>query len=152
MSTRPTNCLSSGRWNCWRCRLNWYRRRSNGWGGAGGPPLSSALPPRLSDVPPAFVTLNAELSPEQHEAIRTALSHPVSVLTGGPGTGKTTALKALIDVLETAHKRYALASPTGRAAKRLAEATGHPASTIHRLLEYSPVDGFQHNEGNPLDI
>ncbi|HJW89252.1 MAG TPA: ATP-dependent RecD-like DNA helicase [Anaerolineales bacterium] len=114
--------------------------------------LSSALPTRLSDVPPAFVTLNAELSPEQHEAIRTALSHPVSVLTGGPGTGKTTALKALIDVLETAHKRYALASPTGRAAKRLAEATGHPASTIHRLLGFSPGEGFKFSAQNPLQV
>jgi exodeoxyribonuclease V alpha subunit len=81
-----------------------------------------------------------------------ALTHPVSILTGGPGTGKTTCLKALIATLEAQRKSYALASPTGRAAKRLAEATGHPASTIHRLLEFSPVDGFKHNEENPLDV
>ncbi len=81
-----------------------------------------------------------------------ALTHPVSILTGGPGTGKTTCLKALITTLEAQHKRYALASPTGRAAKRLSEATGHPASTIHRLLEFSPVEGFKHNEDNPLDL
>ena len=92
------------------------------------------------------------LSEEQRSALDMALAHPVSILTGGPGTGKTTCLKALIGTLEAQHKRYALASPTGRAAKRLSEATGHPASTIHRLLEYSPVEGFKHNEENPLNI
>ena len=81
-----------------------------------------------------------------------ALSHPVSVLTGGPGTGKTTCLKALITALEALHKRFALASPTGRAAKRLSEATGHPAKTIHRLLEFSPVEGFKHNQESPLNV
>jgi exodeoxyribonuclease V alpha subunit len=114
--------------------------------------LASALPSRLSDLPPAFVPLDPTLSPEQQQAIRTALSHPVSVLTGGPGTGKTTCLKALIGVMETAGKRYALASPTGRAAKRLSEATGRPASTLHRLLAFKPGEGFQHNAGNPLEV
>jgi exodeoxyribonuclease V alpha subunit len=114
--------------------------------------LSTALPSRLSDLPPAFVNIDTQLSTEQQAAIHTALSHPLSILTGGPGTGKTTCLKALIAVMETAHKRYALASPTGRAAKRLSEATGHPASTIHRLLEYSPGDGFKYNPDRPLDI
>ncbi len=92
------------------------------------------------------------LSEEQISAIRVALNSPVSVLTGGPGTGKTTALKALIDVLEAAHITYALASPTGRAAKRLSEATGRPASTIHRLLGYSPGEGFKFNGDNPLPV
>jgi len=78
--------------------------------------LGCALPSRLSDLPPAFVTLDPQLSPEQEIAIRTALSHPLSILTGGPGTGKTTTLRALIAVIESAGKRYALASPTGRAA------------------------------------
>jgi exodeoxyribonuclease V alpha subunit len=81
-----------------------------------------------------------------------ALSHPLSVLTGGPGTGKTTTLKALIAVVESTGKRYALASPTGRAAKRLAQATERPASTIHRLLGYSPGEGFKHNLDNPLPV
>lgn len=92
-----------------------------------------------------------ELSVEQQSAIDMALTHPVSILTGGPGTGKTTCLKALINALEAQRKKYALASPTGRAAKRLAEATGRQARTIHRLLEYSPLEGFKHNENNPLD-
>jgi len=93
-----------------------------------------------------------QLSEEQRSAIEMALTHQVSILTGGPGTGKTTCLKSLITILESQHKSYALASPTGRAAKRLSEATGRQARTIHRLLEYSPVDGFKHNEENPLDL
>ena len=58
----------------------------------------------------------------------------------------------LISTLAAQHKRFALASPTGQAAKRLSEATGHPAGTIHHLLEYSPVDGFNPNYENPLDL
>lgn len=92
------------------------------------------------------------LSDEQRSAIEMALTHSVSVLTGGPGTGKTTCLKALIAALEAGGVTYALASPTGRAAKRLSEATGRPARTIHRLLEYSPVEGFKHKDDNPLDL
>jgi exodeoxyribonuclease V alpha subunit len=92
------------------------------------------------------------LSSEQRAAIEMALTHPVSILTGGPGTGKTTCLKALITALEAQPKTYALASPTGRAAKRLSEATGRSARTIHRLLEYSPIEGFKHNDENPLDL
>jgi exodeoxyribonuclease V alpha subunit len=114
--------------------------------------LSSALPSRLSDLPPAFVTLDPQLSPQQVSAIHTTLSHPLSVLTGGPGTGKTTALRALIAVLDSAGKRYALASPTGRAARRLSEATGNSASTIHRLLGFAPGQGFKHNLENPLPV
>ncbi|HEX5941245.1 MAG TPA: ATP-dependent RecD-like DNA helicase, partial [Anaerolineales bacterium] len=95
---------------------------------------------------------SGNLSEEQRSALEMALTHPVSILTGGPGTGKTTCLKALITALEAGHKRFALASPTGRAAKRLSEATGRPASTIHRLLEYSPIEGFKHNEEAPLDV
>jgi exodeoxyribonuclease V alpha subunit len=92
------------------------------------------------------------LSEEQLAAIDMALTHPVSILTGGPGTGKTTCLKTLIGTLEAQNRKYALASPTGRAAKRLSEATGRSARTIHRLLEYSPVEGFRYTEDNPLDL
>lgn len=90
------------------------------------------------------------LSEGQRAAVQMALTHKVSVLTGGPGTGKTTALRALIRLLDIKRHPVALASPTGRAAKRLAEATGRPAQTIHRLLGFSPVEGFTHNERNRL--
>jgi exodeoxyribonuclease V alpha subunit len=114
--------------------------------------LAKAIPSRLSSLPPMFLQLDPNLSDEQRAAVKTALTHPVSVLTGGPGTGKTTAIQALISALESGRKRYALASPTGRAAKRLAEATGRSASTIHRLLGYSPAEGFKHNPENPLEV
>jgi exodeoxyribonuclease V alpha subunit len=114
--------------------------------------MAYAIPSRLSDIPPAFIEFDTQLAPEQQEAIRMALSHPVSVLTGGPGTGKTTCLQALIAIIESQKKRYALASPTGRAAKRLSEATDRPASTIHRLLGFSPLEGFKHNAENPLQV
>ncbi len=114
--------------------------------------LLRCLLTRLSDLPPLFIQLAPSLTTEQQAAVKTALSHPVSVLTGGPGTGKTTTIKAIITGLEAAGKRYALASPTGRAAKRLSEATGRPASTIHRLLGYSPKEGFKHHRKNPLNL
>jgi len=94
-----------------------------------------------------------KLSREQRLAVYTALQAPVTVLTGGPGTGKTTTLRALIHFLEAKRLRYALATPTGRAAKRVGEATGRPASTLHRLLAYAPQSGaFKHNEENPLPV
>ena len=92
------------------------------------------------------------LSDEQQSAVQMALNNSLSILTGGPGTGKTTCLKALISALEAQRKSYALASPTGRAAKRLSEATERSASTIHRLLEPSPTLGFKRNAENPLEV
>jgi exodeoxyribonuclease V alpha subunit len=92
------------------------------------------------------------LTAQQQSAVRAALSSKVSVLTGGPGTGKTTTLQMVIAALETEDFRYALASPTGRAAKRLSEATGRDAYTIHRLLGYSPREGFAYNEEYPLEV
>ncbi len=93
-----------------------------------------------------------ELTAQQADAVRSALTHKVSVLTGGPGTGKTTTLRTVIQVLLRQRHSFMLASPTGRAAKRLSEATGQPARTIHRMLGFKPSErGFLHNEENPLD-
>lgn len=114
--------------------------------------LATAMPTHLSQRPLPPLPPEFELTSEQENAVRTALRYPVSVLTGGPGTGKTTCLKALILMLEQLRLTTALASPTGRAAKRLSEATGKPASTLHRLLGYTPGEGFRHNSSHPLDI
>jgi exodeoxyribonuclease V alpha subunit len=92
-----------------------------------------------------------QLTEQQGQAVQTALIQKVAILTGGPGTGKTTTLRALLDILDDNRQSYALASPTGRAAKRLAEATGRSAKTIHRLLEFNPGEGFGRHENNPLD-
>jgi exodeoxyribonuclease V alpha subunit len=92
------------------------------------------------------------LAEMQKEAIRKAISGKVLVITGGPGTGKTTLVNSLIRILERREKRITLASPTGRAAKRLSEVSGREAKTVHRLLEYSPKEGnFKRNDDNPLD-
>ncbi len=92
------------------------------------------------------------LTVQQQNAVRAALTNKISVLTGGPGTGKTTTLRAVIRALESINAQYALASPTGRAAKRLSEATERRARTIHRLLGYSPAGGFAFNEHSPLKV
>jgi len=87
----------------------------------------------------------------QRTAVRNALSHKFTILTGGPGTGKTTILRALVEILKAKKVRVHLAAPTGRAAQRLAETTGGFASTIHRLLKYDPAGGgFVANESAPL--
>jgi len=93
-----------------------------------------------------------QLSVQQQDAVRTALRHKVTVLTGGPGTGKTVTVRTVIAAVDALNGRYALCAPTGRAAKRLSEATGRPAKTVHRLLEYSPQEGFRRNETNPLNV
>ncbi len=80
------------------------------------------------------------LSKEQEEAISTCLNNSMSVITGGPGTGKTTIIKCIIDILENIGKEYVLCAPTGRAAKRIKETTGKEAKTLHRLLEITKVD------------
>lgn len=99
---------------------------------------------------------SVEYAPEQREAIFRALYHPLSIITGGPGTGKTTTINAIIDIYERlnpVHYIY-LAAPTGRAAKRMSEATNHEAKTIHRLLCYNPNNGkgggFSYNIDEPL--
>ena len=87
----------------------------------------------------------------QLEAVRTAISSKIMVLTGGPGTGKTTTTMGIISAYQMAGCRILLAAPTGRAAKRMSEATGMEAKTIHRLLEFKPPEGYQKNEDKPLD-
>ena len=92
-----------------------------------------------------------DLTEQQQGAVKAALLNKLSVLTGGPGTGKTTTVNMVIRALEALKVKYALASPTGRAAKRLNETTERPASTLHRLLGYG-ADGFAHDEDNPLEV
>lgn len=87
----------------------------------------------------------------QLEAIRVAVSSKVMVLTGGPGTGKTTTTMGIIAAYRAAGCKIILAAPTGRAAKRMSEANGMEAKTIHRLLEYKPPEGYQRKEENPLE-
>lgn len=95
--------------------------------------------------------LPLSLAEEQVEAARACISDKVLVVTGGPGTGKTTVINAIIRLFEQSKARVLLAAPTGRAAKRMAETSGREAKTIHRLLEYSPrEDGFARGENNPL--
>lgn len=87
----------------------------------------------------------------QQAAIQKALDSKVMVLTGGPGTGKTTTTQGIIAAFKSRHMSILLAAPTGRAAKRMTEATCMEAKTIHRLLEYNPMDGYKRNEENPLE-
>lgn len=92
------------------------------------------------------------LSKEQWVGLKTALTRKVSIITGGPGTGKTTLVRAILAVFHHAGKQVLLCAPTGRAAKRLFEVTGREAKTIHRLLAYDfKTGGFKKNEKNPLD-
>ncbi|WP_164016860.1 ATP-dependent RecD-like DNA helicase [Pyxidicoccus trucidator] len=92
------------------------------------------------------------LAPEQKEAVRQAMVAKVLVITGGPGTGKTTLVNAILSILEKKGRKLLLSAPTGRAAKRMGEATGREAETIHRLLEYNPrTHGFLRDRNNPLD-
>ncbi|MBO8177569.1 MAG: ATP-dependent RecD-like DNA helicase [Bacillus sp. (in: Bacteria)] len=108
--------------------------------------------------------IGIQYAPSQREAIQTALMSPMMILTGGPGTGKTTVIKGIVELYCELHglsmdpKQYAkdesfpivLAAPTGRAAKRMSESTGIPALTIHRLLGWNGLDGFEHDEERPI--
>jgi len=119
---------------------------------------------RLSQAPQALRKIDADqaiawieaklsltLADKQVEAIKAAAASKVMVITGGPGTGKTTIINAILRIFAALKTRIMLAAPTGRAAKRMSEATGHGAKTIHRLLEYSRRSGgFQKNEESPL--
>ena len=119
----------------------------------------------LSTTPKSIRTVNAEnalewvqgqldirLAENQVKAVRCALENKIMVITGGPGTGKTTIINAILKIFAGLKVKTCLAAPTGRAAKRMSETTGHEARTIHRLLEYSfAKGGFQKNEEKPLD-
>lgn len=98
-------------------------------------------------------TDRVELNEDQQKGIMTALSNKITIVTGGPGTGKTTLVRKFLSLLDSERCTYRLAAPTGRAAKRLAESTGRFATTIHRLLEFKPENGsFVHNESNTLKL
>lgn len=106
-------------------------------------------------IPWAEEELSLVFAEKQAEALKTALNAKVMVITGGPGTGKTTLIRAVLKIREARGLRVMLAAPTGRAAKRMAEATGHEAKTIHRMLEYTghgtSFGDFMRNESNPLE-
>jgi len=96
--------------------------------------------------------LSMTLAEKQVEAVRCAVNNKIMVITGGPGTGKTTIINAILKIFSKLKIQILLAAPTGRAAKRMSETTGHEAKTIHRMLEYSiQKGGFQKNDENPLD-
>lgn len=108
--------------------------------------------PNLSvDVSRIEQSVNMKYDEVQADAIRQAASAKVMILTGGPGTGKTTTTQGIIAAFRTYGLRILLAAPTGRAAKRMTEATGLEAKTIHRLLEFKPPEGYQKNEEQPLE-
>lgn len=115
--------------------------------------VTSGLPPIKTDAAIEWAQQKAgfTFAAQQTVGLKNALLSKLSILTGGPGTGKTTILRALVDILKAKKVRVHLAAPTGRAAQRLSETTGGFASTIHRLLKYDPSKGgFTANEHQPL--
>jgi exodeoxyribonuclease V alpha subunit len=92
-----------------------------------------------------------QLAPEQEAAVRMVLTAPVTILTGGPGTGKTHTLRSILTLATAKRLRCVLAAPTGRAAKRMSEATGHPAGTLHRVLGLRPGGQTLHGPDHPLE-
>jgi exodeoxyribonuclease V alpha subunit len=114
----------------------------------------SSLKPINADKALAWVMkqLDLRLAGAQADAVRQAVAEKLLVITGGPGTGKTTIIKAILTIMSRAGAGILLAAPTGRAAKRMTEATGWESRTIHRLLEFNPqTNGFKKNQAFPLD-
>ncbi len=98
-----------------------------------------------------FEKISVQLTDEQKQAVISAVNNRITIITGGPGTGKTTIIRAIIECLEMANKEVLIAAPTGRAAKRIKEAAACEASTIHRMLKIDPeTRNFVHDEKNPL--
>ena len=114
-------------------------------------PLYETMEDLRNAIKVTSIASEVELDPEQEEAIFTAVNSGVCIITGSPGTGKTTITKTICQLFDHNNISYELCSPTGRAAKRLSEATDSPAQTIHRLLKYNR-EGFQINAGNPLTV
>jgi len=115
--------------------------------------IRATAPPHLDHDPgpaPPSDAEGAELTDEQWAAVRGAFMTRISVLTGGPGVGKTACTRAIVEQAEEAHLRIALCAPTGRAARRLEEATGHAAQTIHRMLEWMPGREPAFKPGHPM--
>ena len=111
--------------------------------------ITPEKPPNLNKILSSFIENYAD---EQLDAIRTSYSEKMLIITGGPGTGKTTTLKGIIQLFQTFDKKIMLAAPTGRAAKRMTEVIGLEAKTIHRLLEFNPQDNsFNQDADNPLE-
>jgi exodeoxyribonuclease V alpha subunit len=111
------------------------------------PPLRAS-----STVEATLAAQLAEFSPDQQRAVRLSLESALLVLTGGPGTGKTTTVRAIVNAHRALEHKVLLCAPTGRAAKRLKDATGHDAQTLHRLLEWNPrTNQFAREPGSPLD-
>jgi exodeoxyribonuclease V alpha subunit len=117
------------------------------------PPLGKPLAPLAEPALRAFEErAGVKLAPAQVAAIELAANHKVLVITGGPGVGKTTIVRAVLGLFDRAGLKTRLAAPTGRAAKRMTEATGREAVTLHRLLEFEPKERvFQKNEDEPID-
>jgi len=102
-------------------------------------------------VPWAAQKIGIDLAPMQRRALETTLASKVSIMTGGPGVGKTTIIRALVEIFGVRKLSVRLAAPTGRASRRMGESTGADAQTLHRLLKYNPqFHRFDHNEDNPL--
>lgn len=93
-----------------------------------------------------------DLAPEQEQAVRLALTSKVAVLTGGPGCGKSFTVRSIVELAAAKKAKVTLVAPTGRAAKRLSELTGHPAATVHRLLQLRPGGDPSYDRDNPLDV
>jgi exodeoxyribonuclease V alpha subunit len=106
--------------------------------------------PRLRLRAPERPTEGFAPTDDQWAVVRAVLDHRLAILTGGPGTGKTAVMRVLVDVLHAENRTVRLCAPTGKAARRLAETTGAVATTIHRLLDYSPDEGFLRGPEDPI--